>query len=286
MEPKNNSNTEPTHDLKDIRELCLPWKKHMRNPNATPEELQQSLVEQFNQTKGDKEGFDCPTCLNKGYIAYLDKQGQKHLRSCDCMQRRQSIRHLERSGMMQLASRYTLKNWQTGEDWQKELLNLGRQWLEQGQDQWFFLSGTPGTGKTHFCVALCNILLGQNRAVRYCLWRDLAVQAKACVNDHAAYQNLIEPLKRVQVLYLDDLFKTGKGQEPTVGDVNLAFELLNVRYNDPSLVTLLSSECNIQDIIQMDEAIGSRIYERARQFYVDLSGKQNYRLLSFDRTFS
>ena len=74
---------------------------------------------------------------------------------------------------------------------------------------------------------------------RYALWRDMSVQAKAVVNDEQEYQRLVGPLKRVRCLYIDDLFKTGKGQQPTTGDVNLAFEILNSRYNDSTKITII-----------------------------------------------
>lgn len=110
------------------------------------------------------------------------------------------------------------------------------------------------------------------------LWRDVSVRAKAAVNDEDAYRKIVEPLKRVRVLYIDDLFKTGKGQQPTTGDVNLAFEILNARYNDSSKITLLSSELTVDQILAIDEAVGSRIYERSKGWYFDLTGRNNWRL--------
>lgn len=114
---------------------------------------------------------------------------------------------------------------------------------------------------------------------RYMLWRDVSVRAKAAVNDETEYRKLVEPLKRVKALYIDDLLKTGKGQTPTTGDVNLAFEILNARYNDSRLITILSSEMTVNQILDLDEAVGSRIYERTKGNYVDLTGKRNWRLM-------
>ena len=115
--------------------------------------------------------------------------------------------------------------------------------------------------------------------VRYMLWRDISVRAKALVNDEAEYKRLVDPLKTVRCLYIDDLFKTGKGQEPTTGDVNLAFEILNNRYNDEKKLTIISTERDIEQLLNIDEAVGSRVYERSRDFYLQLSGKKNWRLM-------
>ena len=93
--------------------------------------------------------------------------------------------------------------------------------------------------------------------------------------------------KTAEVLYIDDLFKTGKGrgeeeQRPTVGDINAAFELLNYRYNNPQLITIISSECRATDILDIDEAVGGRIVERTIRHGYGINVKpdrsKNYRL--------
>ena len=64
---------------------------------------------------------------------------------------------------------------------------------------------------------------------------------------------LIELYKNVEVLYIDDLFKTGKSegglQKPTAGDINLAFEIINYRYKATSVITVTSN--NIDKVRQL-----------------------------------
>jgi DNA replication protein DnaC len=64
----------------------------------------------------------------------------------------------------------------------------------------------------------------------------------------------------------------------TPADVNLAFEILNYRYVNRRLVTILSSEKTIEEILDIDEAVGSRIFERCKGHYVKFVGKENWRL--------
>ena len=243
----------------------------------TDREREDWLAEQANLQGGEIQGFECPICKNRGYIVRRDENGYRVSRECECMARRRSERAIERSGLSEMLTRYTMENWACNETWQKSLLSLGQKWSCEPFG-WFFLAGTPGTGKTHFCTALCAKLMERGMECRYMLWRDVSVQAKAAVNDTDEYRRIVEPLKRVRVLYIDDLFKTGKGQQPTTGDVNLAFEILNARYNDLTRVTLLSSEWTMDQILSVDEAVGSRIYERSKGWYFDLSGKRNWRL--------
>lgn len=113
------------------------------------------------------------------------------------------------------------------------------------------------------------------------LWRDEIPGLKAAINDSNEYQRLIEPLKRVQVLYIDDFLKTGKGDEPTAADLNVAFELLNARYINQELVTILSTERLIPELLDLDEAVGSRIYERSKEskIIIDRDVNRNWRLM-------
>ena len=55
------------------------------------------------------------------------------------------------------------------------------------------------------------------------------------------------------------------------------FYILNDRYNS-GLATIISSEKTINEILGIDEAIGSRIVERAKEFITNIEKKDNYRL--------
>ena len=112
-----------------------------------------------------------------------------------------------------------------------------------------------------------------NKEVRYFLWRDEAPKLKALVNDREEYERIIEQVKRVDVLYIDDFFKG----TVTPADINLAFEILNSRYNSDKLITIISTEMTIENILSLDEAVGSRIYERCKGFYIK-TPKDNWRL--------
>ena len=63
-------------------------------------------------------------------------------------------------------------------------------------------------------------------------------------------------------------------------DVNLAFEIINARYNTSGLITLISSERTLDELMRIDEATASRIYERTKQNrnHYNLAGKENWRM--------
>ncbi len=80
--------------------------------------------------------------------------------------------------------------------------------------------------------------------------------------------------KSCKVLLIDDLFKGSI----TSSDLNVIFEIVNHRYFN-NLPMIISSEKRRDELIKIDEAIGSRILEMCGDYSVELKGsKLNYRI--------
>lgn len=227
----------------------------------------------YNSQPGDLEGPDCPECLNRGNIAVV--QGiYVVFRQCGCMGVRRSLKAIEKSGLKDSLAFYDFENFHTPELWQKEARAAAEDFAKNKMG-WFLMAGAVGCGKTHLCTAICKKLLEEGVPVRYMRWRDDSVRLKASVNE-PDYQGMIAPWKKAKALYIDDLFKGGG---VTAGDINLAFEILNARYLSKELITIISTEKTVEDLLGVDEAIGSRIYERSKGHYVKVAGKgKNWRL--------
>ena len=79
-------------------------------------------------------------------------------------------------------------------------------------------------------------------------------------------QETIQSYKTAPVLYIDDLFKTGRTGDtaghPTSADIGIAFEIINYRYCN-HLPTVISTEMTTEELLSVDEATGSRIIEMA-----------------------
>ena len=48
---------------------------------------------------------------------------------------------------------------------------------------------------------------------------------------------------------------------PTPADINVAFELINYRYINPGLTTIISSERTLSELLEIDETTAGRIAE-------------------------
>jgi DNA replication protein DnaC len=245
-------------------------------------EIEQWRADRINETKGNLEGYDCTECLNRGYFARVDDQARRYNVECKCMTIRRSIAAMKRSGLASLLDDYTFAKWECRDKWHSKALELAERYISGNDGRWFMMAGNSGSGKTHLCTAICGELMRQGRGVKYMLWRDVSVLAKAVVNDDEEYRRIVDPLKNVPVLYIDDLFKAGRDEKGklkiTAPDISFAFEVINHRYNDKRKLTIISSELSIEDILGLDEAVGSRIYERTRGFYIPLDNAKNWRM--------
>lgn len=237
----------------------------------------QREIDDFNNSIGELTGYDCRLCRNKGAIAVKGADGRIAIQRCSCLEVRRSVQLMQSSGIKE---NHSFSDFIVTEQWQQKMVDAAKKFADDTKGNWFFTGGQVGCGKTMLCTAIINELLQRCIPCRYMLWRDDVVRIKASVNDAEEYKDLIEPLKRTQVLYIDDFFKTEKGKYPTAADVNVAFEIINYRYNNTKLITIISSERSVNDLIDIDEAVGSRIYQRTKNYNVCVGedSKKNYRL--------
>ena len=180
------------------------------------------------------------------------------------MAKRKSLRLLRRSGLEDLVRDSTFKSYQTPDEFTQTAKARAMDYVKTGEEKWFYISGHPGCGKTHLCTAICRRFLTQNIPVRYMLWREDGPKLKTMVNSDAeGYERLFNEFANAPVLYIDDFLK-GKVTE---ADMNLAFALINARYNRRRKTrTIFSSERSIAELRKMDEAFGGRIAERAEGY--------------------
>ena len=240
-------------------------------------DLEQESIDRFNSREGDLVGFDCKKCKNRGSIAVKDKNGRMAIEPCACRQIRKAKRLIKESG---INNQYLLSDFIVTSPYQKDMLLKAKEFLLNPIGKWFYMSGQNGIGKTMLCTAMVNELLNRYIPCKYMLWRDQSLQLKALANNAEEYLAIIKPLKEIEVLYIDDFLKTEQGKNPTSADMNLAFELLNYRYNTKDLITIISCERSLTEVTNIDEAVGTRIYQRIDKFntYIAKDRNKNYRL--------
>lgn len=232
------------------------------------------------------DGFNCDKCLNRGYWLVSRNVGgyyEEIMVPCKCRAIRKAIARLSESGLKNVATEYQFKNYKVTSDWQKSLLDSAKNFIKSSPGKWFFIGGQSGIGKSHLCTAITISLLKKGNAVKYMLWQDEARDLKRTLNEYSSTKEL-EEYKNVDVLYIDDLFKTMREneglQKPTLADIKLAFEILNARMSRKK-TTVISSECTFPEIVEIDEAIAGRIRQLCGKEYclsIEKDRTKNYRL--------
>ena len=217
------------------------------------------------------DNMDCQECNNTGYVIFDQHGIDFKVKECKCMAIRRSLRRIKNSGMEDMLKRYSFASYETP-DATRTCIKMVAERFCKADTGWFYISGRSGSGKTHICTAICSRFIEQGKEVYYMKWRDESRSLKAIVNT-GEIEKPLEKLKRVPVLYIDDFFKGGVSE----ADVRIAFEILNSRYNDTKLRTVISSELMIEDVLDIDEALGGRIKERSKGYLMAAPG-ENWRL--------
>lgn len=236
----------------------------------TDSDISSMTTSESNLLECDLGGIDCPICHNRGTLLRLEN-GMLFTRECECMAKRRSMRRIRRSNMEDMLRRYTFDSYETPDDERKKIKSAALDFAN-GNGGWFYIAGQSGSGKTHICTAICSRLIDRGKEVYYMRWRDESRQLKGMLNTEEIEKPL-EKLKRVPVLYIDDFFKGGAND----ADVRMAFEILNARYNDTRLRTVISSEMTIKALLKVDEALGGRIWERSSGYRIT-APRENWRL--------
>ena len=251
-------------------------------PQYDPAASAKMKADTINNTAGELTGHDCPKCLNRGNIAIPGENGGVSFRECDCMRIRRCVWEMEKSGLKNIINEKTFEAYSATESWQ-EKIKAGAMAYANKLEGWLLFCGQSGSGKTHLCTAICRQCLSAGDEVRYMPWRDKVAELKAMSLDSERRAEIINGYKAAQILYIDDLYKVGKATDgtsnPTGADISLAFEIINHRYIN-HLPTIISTEKTPQELVEIDEAIGSRIIEMAsgNVYAIARDQRRNYRL--------
>lgn len=228
-------------------------------------EILKMRLEWYNSTTGKLKGYNCPKCKNRGDF-FVIRDGYLFSQDCECMKIRNAIREANNSGFGGSMKANTFDTYKTENRWQEDVLRKAKAFVVNGK--WFCILGDSGSGKTHICTAITRDLFLKGKSIKYMQWVEDSGRLKARVNEPQEYDELMNTFKYAEVLFIDDLFKI----EPTTADVRLAYELINYRYVK-KLTTIISSEKQMDALMDIDSAIAGRINEMAGNYLIKIRGK-------------
>ena len=235
----------------------------------------------------EQDDMFCDKCNNRGgflEIRMIDlgdrKEPYEFYVECECQMTRANLRsnqkRTEASGLKDLLTK-SFDNFNANTTELKEI--KAKAFENVDVKNWFFIGGQSGAGKSHISAAIAKTLLNKRFQVKYSIWLNDFRELNFLQNERGQYNARIHQLKNVQVLLIDDFFKTKRGEEISNADVQVAYEVLNHRYNE-NKKTIISSELTINEIMKLDEALAGRIVEKGKPYIFNISRdvKKNYRL--------
>jgi DNA replication protein DnaC len=225
--------------------------------------------------------YECEKCKDTGWIVYSDEMNREFARKCECFPMREAKRYMLASGISEEFRSKGFKNFDTFEN--DQLVNAKQKAIgyfqnfgktEGTRHNSILFYGQVGSGKTHLGTAISSNLMSRGIAVTYMPYRNAVTKIKQLLTDEGAYTREVLGYCTARVLYIDDFLK-GKITE---SDINIMYEIVNHRYMN-NLPMIISTEKSTEELLEFDEAIGSRIIEMCRGNIVQFLGKElNYRL--------
>lgn len=223
----------------------------------------------------------CEICNGLGYLV---NEYDEYVKPCKCKTRDIAMRNLKRSGLQRVYKHYTFEKYETNHEWQKDYKQRVTKFTKNPSG-WFGMLGQTGLGKTHLLSASTIYLIGQGYDAYYLKWFEEMTKVKN--NYYKMDERLMQRLRTIEVLYIDDFLKVPDLKEMKDWEFQIAFDLIASRYNNPDLITLISTEWNLEDLgndLMGGGALTGRIVEMCGGLnspnLIDSSHKKegNYRL--------
>ena len=239
----------------------------------------------------EKDFFDGKVCNPQDAWEWRDT----YAKQCECVKRRRMQRIIKASQITDEFKKLGFKNFSIEGKPQiiKVAYDCALEYYQEFESvrnkrkNSIALLGQPGSGKTHLLTALANNLM-QRKGVPV-LYFPYVEGFNDLKDDFDKLEEKLEHMKTVDVLFIDDLFKpvsvetkNGRAWKPraTEWQIEQMYAVINYRYLNFKPI-LISSELTVDEMLDIDEALGSRIYEMCSDFTVVIKGdrkKLNHRL--------
>lgn len=234
----------------------------------------------------EENKYECPKCKDQlGYIKGV-WPNEVWVR-CDCVSWRRVQRLMKSSDITDEFKKLGFKNFRTEGKPQVivDAYECALEYFQEFQEirhersNSIALLGQPGAGKTHLLTAIANNLI--NRLHVPVLYFPYVEGFNDLKDDFSKLEEKLERMKHVDVLFIDDLFKPVKGKpRATEWQVEQTYAVVNYRYLNHKPI-LISSELTVDELVDIDEALGTRIYQMCQDFTVVIKGERkllNHRL--------
>lgn len=236
------------------------------------------LMENGNCTK---DNYNCAKCRDLGYTFVTKEKSSDVAVPCSCLAEKEAFEKLEKCGLSKAFKKKTFANYVCENPYQIKAKHQVMKFCcdFSNSNSSLLICGRPGVGKTHLGIAAMLKLISDNITCKYVEYNNMIVNLKQSIMDEENHLREMEKYINPRVLFMDDFLK-GKS---TATDLNYIYRIINTRYLKQKPL-IISTEKSLEEILDFDEAVGSRIIEMAGENVV-LFGKdsKNHRLRNLSK---
>lgn len=236
---------------------------------------------------GEKTEYECEICHDEEWIFDIENNSAK---PCKCREAKHYKKIIESSGITEAFLERNFQNFKPTNRVAANAKAMAMDYVKKfgkikdSKNNSIALVGQVGAGKTHLSIAIANELMKMNIGVRYMQYREDITRIKQLAADEENYTREINKYKNATVLLIDDLYKNATYKNRAGyeylndADKRAMFEIANYRYFKGTPI-IISSEYTVNEILDFDEGIGSRIFEMCKGHIMEFQGQElNYRL--------
>lgn len=201
------------YDEKDVLEFVQELKKdsRLKNYNITEENanLFYQMIESIKHCKECKGLTECPNNI-KGYTKEVHNSS---LVMKACRYKKEDTLRESQAGLFKTkflpinVCESTLDKYYTNTLSRKEAYRQANNFITNidNENEGLYLCGDFGQGKTFLLAAIANELVKKNKRCLLVYFPELVSSLKSALNDGDKFESMIDELKNVDVLMLDDL---------------------------------------------------------------------------------
>ena len=202
----------------------------------------------------------CKECKD-GYIRVYNDNGYRYKNKiCSCLVEWESLKYsrklLEESNIPERPKKFfRLGNWEENDGMDFELLKSIIE-SEGEEENWLFLYGNAGTGKTYASIILAQIAIMKEMSVYFVNVTNLLDLLRPNMQDESQPQKVMKQCEKVDVLILDDI-----GHEKSSQWVReRLYRIINDRWNSGK-ITVFTSNFNIE---HLKDTVSPAVYSRVK----------------------
>lgn len=210
----------------------------------------------------------CKICKDRGFLMFQDEDGYTSSKDCICKRKKRWYGLIKREGLFERYQKNNFDNFDVDSESSKRAKDQAMAYVKDYQNKSLIITGAVGSGKTHLAMAVASSIAEsefETNSIKQTLpkivfYNSLINKLKSSKRFSSDYETItiLDEYKNTEFLVIDDFLKI----ERTAEVVTWMFEIINARYNQ-KLPTIITSELTPKQIVQIDEALGSRLIEMA-----------------------